>query len=157
MEKSTLKSEMQIKRILVAVDGSENARRAVEVASVIAKKNDADLTILHVMNIPSAAFTGDFPFPLYMVEEEAKREGEKFVESASSVARRGEIKAKLEIVEGMDSPVKAIIDYSDKNEIDLIVVGTRGLGSFKRLLLGSVASGLVHYAHCSVLVVRQQS
>ncbi len=151
---SSKKDEFGIKRILVAVDGSENATRAVKVASTVAKDNNAKLTILHVITIPAVVYSGDVAFPLNKIEVEARRQGEKYVESAESTAWQAGVKAETEIIESIDSPVRGITDYSEKNMIDLIVVGTRGLGGFKRLLLGSVASGVVHYAHCSVLVVR---
>ncbi|HZW54943.1 MAG TPA: universal stress protein [Nitrososphaerales archaeon] len=151
---SSKKDEFGIKRILVAVDGSENATRAVKVASTLAKDNNAKLTILHVITIPAVVYSGDVAFPLNKIEVEARRQGEKYVESAQSTARQAGVKAETEIIESIDSPVRGITDYSEKNMIDLIVVGTRGLGGFKRLLLGSVGSGVVHYAHCSVLVVR---
>ena len=154
VEKSSTKEEARVKRVLVAVDGSENAMKAVKIASIIAKDNSAELTILHVMAIPVAAYSGDVAFPVDKIEDEARRQGEKFLESATTTAERAGIKPRTAIVESMNSPVRGITDYSEKNMIDLIVVGTRGLGSFKRLLLGSVASGVVHYAHCSVLVIR---
>ena len=52
------------------------------------------------------------------------------------------------------SVVGAIIDFAEKENIDLIVVGTRGRSGLKRLLLGSVASGIVNYAHCPVMIVK---
>jgi nucleotide-binding universal stress UspA family protein len=48
----------------------------------------------------------------------------------------------------------AIVDYAEKNKVDLIVVGTRGRSGFTKLLLGSVASGVVTYASCPVMVVK---
>ncbi len=144
-----------IRRILVAVDGSKNSSRAVTVAAQIAKNNNAELTILHVLTVPWAAYFGDVPYPTDNLEKDARREGERFIAVATALAEQSGVKkAKTAIVVSVNSPVKGIVDYADENNIDLIVVGTRGLGQFKRLLLGSVASGLVQYAHCSVLVVR---
>ena len=57
----------------------------------------------------------------------------------------------------MLSPIKvpaSIVNYAENTGVDLIVVGTRGRSGFKRLLLGSVASDVVTYAHCPVLVVK---
>ncbi len=143
-----------IKHILVAIDGSENSMRAVKVSSDIAKSNNAELIILHVVTIPSSVYSENAPVPLDRIEEEARSEGEKFVKAAAALAEEKGLKVRTAITERMDSPVRGITDYSNENRIDLIVVGTRGLGGFKRLLLGSVASGVVQYAHCSVLVVR---
>ena len=50
--------------------------------------------------------------------------------------------------------VGEIVDFAERNNIDLIVIGTKGRTGFKKVLLGSVASGVVTYAHCPVLVVR---
>lgn len=52
------------------------------------------------------------------------------------------------------SVVGAMIDYAEKERADLIVIGTRGRSGFKKMLLGSVASGVVKYSHCPVLVVK---
>ena len=52
------------------------------------------------------------------------------------------------------SVVETILEQGDKSNVDLIVIGTRGLTGFKKLLVGSVSSGVISHAHCSVLIVR---
>ena len=143
-----------VKHILVAVDGSENSTRATKIASVIAHNLNAELTILHIVSFSSAMYSDLAPDQLGKIEDQARQEAEKFVASASSIATQEGVAAKTAIAEHMDSVVRGITDYAERNGIDLIVIGTRGLGGFKRLIIGSVASGVVHYAKCSVLVVR---
>ena len=63
-------------------------------------------------------------------------------------------KLKTDVVIGISSVVKEIVDYAEKNRIDMIVIGSRGLSGIKKMLLGSVAGGVVTYAHCPVLVVK---
>ena len=151
---SSSKEGTEINRILVAVDGSENATKAVKVASAMAKRNNAKLIIIHVITVSGIMYSGGLPLPPDRIEADARREADKLVESAALIAERAGIKPKTAIIERMNSPVRGVTDYAKKNMIDLIVVGTRGLGGFKRLVLGSVARGVVHYANCSVLVVR---
>ena len=69
-------------------------------------------------------------------------------------ARGKDADLRTEIVEGSTSVEATIVDYAEREGVDLIVVGTRGLTGFKRSLLGSVASGVVTYAHCPVMVVK---
>ena len=59
-----------------------------------------------------------------------------------------------EIIENVPSVVQAITDYASEWKVDLIVLGTRGLSGFRKLLLGSVSNGVLSHASCSVLVVR---
>ena len=61
---------------------------------------------------------------------------------------------KSEIIEGLASAEASIVDYSESHEMDFIVVGTKGRTGFSKVLLGSVASRVVEYAHCSVFVVK---
>jgi nucleotide-binding universal stress UspA family protein len=137
----------------VAIDGSDNALRAVGLASRIARNNNAELLILHVMVVPSS-ISGNIYVPFEKIEEKMRASGEQFLAVAAGVAKNEGIEPRTQLVEGFESPASSIAEYSQENNVDLIVVGTRGLGGFKRLLLGSVASAVVHYAHCSVLVVR---
>jgi nucleotide-binding universal stress UspA family protein len=61
---------------------------------------------------------------------------------------------KTETFSGVESIIESIIDYAANKDIDLIVIGTRGKTGLKRLIMGSVASGVVQHAHCPVLLVR---
>ncbi len=148
--------KVRFKRVLVGVDGSESASRAVMVAVDLSKRLAADLVILHVIHIASAIYSGGGVglVPIDKIAREARLEAEKFVSAAASAAKEHGVEAKEETIQDMQSPVWEITHYAEKNGIELIVVGTRGLGGFSRLLLGSVAGGVVSYAHCSVLVVR---
>ncbi|MDG6994988.1 MAG: universal stress protein [Nitrososphaerota archaeon] len=143
----------EISKILVAVDGSENAARAARVAATIASNSGAELTILYVIDIPAVP-SGETYVPFDEIEVRAREEADRFMPKLESAAKEMGVKTRIEILESLGSLVRTITDYADREKIDLLVVGTRGMGGFKRLVLGSVASGLVQYAHCSVLVVR---
>ena len=66
----------------------------------------------------------------------------------------GDIELKTEVVVSSTSVIAAIVDYAEHENVDLIVIGSRGRSGFKKLLLGSTASGVVTYATCPVLVVK---
>ncbi len=142
--------------VLVAVDGSVHSRRAVEISVELCLKYEAHLTVLHVIPPPSfgLAAAGIPPTVLRDYYFEARREAERIVGEALAVAERAGMRAGAEIIENAPSVVQAITEYAENNGADLIVVGTRGLSGFKKLLLGSVASGVISHAHCSVLVVK---
>ena len=69
-------------------------------------------------------------------------------------AKENGVKVRTDVVLGTSSVVKEIVEYADKNKIDMIVIGSRGLSGIKKMLLGSVANGVVTYAHCLVLVTK---
>ncbi len=64
------------------------------------------------------------------------------------------VKARWEVLPSAESIVGQIVDYADREKADLIAMGSRGLGGFKRMVIGSVSSGVVTHAKCPVLVVR---
>jgi len=71
---------------------------------------------------------------------------QKAIESKVSVG--------TDVVFSTNSVVKTIVEYAEEKKIDLIVIGSKGMSGLKRMLLGSVASGVVTYADCPVLVVK---
>jgi nucleotide-binding universal stress UspA family protein len=80
-------------------------------------------------------------------------EGERYLNKVEIKANENNLQIKTEIISSTNIS-GGILDYAEENIIDLIVVGTRGGSGFKKLLLGSVASHLVTYAYCPVLVVK---
>ena len=69
-------------------------------------------------------------------------------------ANDNKLKLRTEFIIHPVSTVGAIVEYAERENIDLLVIGSRGLTGFKKLLIGGVASGVVTYAHCPVMVVK---
>jgi len=151
---------LTIQRILVAVDGSKPSIDAGTQAIDIAKRFDVELIALYVVspdvryNYLEDVITPRLPKALKDVMMIAMQRGEKHVDKVKQKASEKNVKVKTDVVIGISSVVKEIIEYAEKNRIDMIVIGSRGLTGIKKMLLGSVASGVVTYAHCSVLVVK---
>jgi nucleotide-binding universal stress UspA family protein len=153
-------SGLRFQKILVAVDGSEGSARASEVAVDLAEKYNAQLFVVHVFRgypdyvtvFPSVPAPSGEAIEAY--EAYARKAALEVVGRTVSMAEKRGVKAKPQTREAVGSVVQAITDYSSDEKIDLIVMGTRGLGGFKKMLLGSVSSGVVTHAQCDVLVVR---
>jgi len=159
-QSSKTESPLRFQRILVAVDGSEGSRRASEVAVDLAEKFNAQLYVLHAFRgypeymtmFPSAPSPSGEAIEAY--EAYARKAALEVVGRTVSIAEKRGVKVKAKTTETIGSAVEAITDYAVAEKIDLIVMGTRGMGGFKKMLLGSVSSGVVTHARCAVLVVR---
>jgi nucleotide-binding universal stress UspA family protein len=144
----------------VAVDGSKPSIYASAQAIDMAKKLDAELIALYVVSpdtrytYPEDTLTPGLSKAFKEILMIAMQRGEKNVNIVRQMAKDSNIKIKTDVVVGISSIVKEIIEYAHKNKIDIIVVGSRGLSGLKKMLLGSVASGVVTYADCPVLVVK---
>ena len=151
---------MPIRRILVPVDGSKPSIDASVQAIDIAKHLDAELIALYVVS-PDIRYdymediiTPRLPRALKDVMMIAMQKGERHVKKVQQKASQKKVKVKTDVVIGVSSIVKEIVGYAEKNRIDMIVIGSRGLSGIKKMLLGSVASGVVTYSHCPVLVAK---
>jgi len=143
-------------KIMVAFDGSRDSVKAIELGCSLAEKYASTLIIVHVYSSALPPYTGVAPMPVPEFEgviaaskERARNVLNQGIELASS---RG-VKAKGELI-GAGSTVQAILEFAVSEKAGLIVVGTRGMTGFKKLILGSVSSGLVSHSECPVLVVR---
>jgi nucleotide-binding universal stress UspA family protein len=150
---------MGISRILVAVDGSESGYRAANTAIKFAKDYRAELSVLRVVTAPTALTPAANRSGACAIVKEfydcAQKEAEDYVGSIVDEARSsGVSSARGEVVKAISSAASAIVDKANSEGVDLIVIGTRGLDRPKRLLLGSVPSGVVADADSQVLVVR---
>jgi nucleotide-binding universal stress UspA family protein len=144
------------RKILVAFDGSQDAVKAVRMASSIAREYGAALTILHVYSVPVYTYAAPAPMPqvdVGPVEESAKEKASKVLEGGVKVAGEEGVTATGELLEAA-SVVQAVVEFAAKESFNLIVMGTRGMTGFRKLVLGSVSNGVVSHAHCPVMVVR---
>jgi nucleotide-binding universal stress UspA family protein len=137
------------RRIVVAVDGSAHAERALETAIEWAKCSGAQLVLLSVVPFHAVPFGGPQLTPPI---NEADIEAHKAMleRLKAHVLKSGLSKVATELRQGM--VVDEIMDYLLENPPDLLVVGSRGLSAAKRIILGSVSESLVHHAPCPVLV-----
>ncbi len=146
---------MSIKKILVAVDGSKPAAHGAYKAIELAKNLGAGLTILYIVRPPTYLDLGYVNVGrMNEIESKEKKHAQRLVDKIKNKAIKNYITVKTDVLVGNASVVKAIIQYAEKNKMDLIVTGSRGMSGFQKMLLGSVASGVVTYAHCPVLVVK---
>lgn len=145
--------------ILVAIDGSEKSMKATEYAIdniAINQKANVQMIVVTVIELNLSIF---LTAPAFGLEEhEGKRkQAKEWLNNIEKLIQRKDknIKFKLDILEDPTLKVSSIIiNYAESENVDLIVVGNRGRRGFKRMLLGSVASDIVTYAHCPVLVVK---
>lgn len=136
-------------KILVGVDGSEQSMAAVDRAIQLAKRDKAEIILLHVIQLPTVSHYT--PGMLNDVIRAGRGEAKKWLDNIKDEA---EDDINIKIAESVGSPTSIIVDYAKKENVDLILVGTRGRTKLKKILLGSVASGVVTYAPCTVMVVR---
>ncbi len=137
------------KRILYATDGSPAALHALRHALDLAQKYGAELILVHVFR-----HIEEFGRSPYFSElaEERKQAGETVIGQALAELRDTGVTVHLEPCEGQ--PAEAIINVAAVRNCDLIVIGSRGLGTFQGLLLGSVSDRVARHASCPVLIVR---
>ena len=146
--------ELPLRKILVPLDGSEWSFRAAKYAIKMAKMANAEIVCVHaVVNLPYTAYAhAGVLIPRYI--EEAKKEAQKWYDEVNIIAEKAGVKLSTETILDVFSVADAIISYVEKNNIDLIIMGTKGKTGLKKVLLGSVASGVISHAKCPVLVVR---
>lgn len=143
-------------RIVVAFDGSKDSVKAVHLACSLASSFDSNLTVVHVYHSPVIAYGAGpgIPMPDYRdLEGAAEETGNKILACGVQLANDAGVKAKGELLQS-SSVVETLVGFALNEKADLIVVGTRGMTGFKKLVLGSVSSGLVSHAPCPVLVAR---
>lgn len=137
---------------MVPYDKSEAANRAFEYALDLAKKYNSSISIVSCISlqVPTDPYFGS----AYI--ETTKILREDAVNSISKLEprlREANIKFKTDVLETI-SITESLTSYAESHDVDLIIIGSRGLGGFKKLLLGSVASGVSQHSKCPVLIVK---
>jgi len=145
------------KKILVALDGSSHSLKATEAAIELAKKFDAELQLLTVTRpykvspklrqyLEAENLLGE---PKYVMDDMTNA----IITEAKALADKAKLKkVKAEVREG--KPARTIVDYAHNNDIDLVVLGSRGVGEVENALLGSVSQKVSLLSECAVIIIR---
>ncbi len=141
-------------RILVAVDGSPFAERALKFAVDLAKRYAARVIILHVVLRRFYAVTpseaGVLATTVFVKEMEA--EGKEIIRKAEAYAKTEGADYECKLLQGV--PAEEILKTARSESVDLIVMGSRGLSEVRAFLLGSVSDKVSHHAKCPTLIVK---
>jgi nucleotide-binding universal stress UspA family protein len=137
--------------ILVPIDGSDNSYRALDAALLLSEKLGSDITVIHVMEEVPITHIGSEKM-LNELLEAYKKENQDILLKCTEIANQKGLTIKTFLLQG--NPASAILDYIKKEKFDLVIMGSRGLGKFKELILGSVSSKIVHHSPCAVLLIR---
>jgi nucleotide-binding universal stress UspA family protein len=147
-------------KILLTIDGSEQSMQAVEYAidMAINKERNIQIIAITVIELAKLNLSTFIAAPTYGLEDlEKKEQAKKWLSKTERLIQdKGKnIEFKSDILENPTLKVSSLIlDYAERANVDLIVVGNRDRHGFKRLLLGSVASDIITYSHCLVLVIK---
>jgi nucleotide-binding universal stress UspA family protein len=151
--------EIGFSKIVVGVDGSEESMKAAEYAISIAKLYNAELNAITVLTsdigyICSSPGVESPPLTVKEIILLAGDEAKKWFDEIKEKANKKGIQLKTEYIVAKKSLLNTILEYVEEHNINLVVVGTRGRSGIKKMLLGSIASGLVTYSPCPVLVIK---
>jgi nucleotide-binding universal stress UspA family protein len=150
-----------ISKILAAVDGSEPSKRAFEHALFLAKECNASLLLVNIVDTFERAGSSTFSQRIFWNLKELEEITKKIEEGEiETMLRKFESQAKeygirdVSTIKQRGNAAEEILKIADKEKVDLIVLGSRGLSTAKDFLLGGVSHKVVHHAKCPVTVVR---
>lgn len=136
-------------KIAVAIDGSENALRAAKHAiTLVQYLPDADLDVIYVLDYDKAKNDR----LLSQSPESLTLKREKKVQPVIELAKEVGVKTKITMLKG--NPSQEIIKYVNSEEIDQLVIGSRGLNTFQEMVLGSVSHKVMKHVNCPITIVK---
>ena len=144
---------MDWRTILCPIDFSDASREAMRAAADVSRRENAELVLLHIYQLPSVAFPEAGAFTSRDLIDEIVGTVNKGLEQWKREAEQAGT-ARVSTQSALGSPYVEIVRYAQRHGIDLIVMGTHGRTAIARALLGSVAEKVVRHAPCPVLTIR---
>jgi nucleotide-binding universal stress UspA family protein len=138
-------------KILVPVDGSENSKRAFSYAVYLSKNLKGEITILNVADAPPTVYVQSQKVLDELLEKYSKAR-EKIFDGYRELAQKESVEIKTKVIFG--DPGQEIVKFSLKEGFDVIVIGNRGIGHLKEMIIGSVSKAVIHDTKCPVLLVK---
>lgn len=137
-------------KILLATDGSDNARRAADEAAGLARELSSHVILVYIINTPpSQSRMAKANFDVHsLLEEDARSD----IKDTMNLFDKEGFPYTLKVAIG--DPATEIIEIAEKEMADLIVIGSRGLGTIKGVFMGSVSQKVAHQASCPVMIVK---
>ncbi len=144
------------KTIIVAVDGSDCAKKAVTTACELARQSEGQIIVVHAPQAETSAFAvgavaGYHEVLTAPTHDELTEAGTKILDEATAIAKEAGCDVQTDLHIG--DPVRQVLQVAKDNSADLIVTGRRGLGSVAGLFLGSTSQRIQHHATCACLTV----
>lgn len=144
-------------KILVALDGSDHAKKALDTAAKLAGRCEAELILFHAMQLGNlspgyAAMASRSAREVYQTL--AKEQADAILGEAEGTAKQQGVERVTRLTKEADSAAAAILAAAESAGVELIVVGTRGLTGLREIAMGSVAHKVTSAANCPVLIVR---
>jgi nucleotide-binding universal stress UspA family protein len=132
---------------------------AADYAIKMAEKYSSEVALVHVVNFDQTLqllgiYRLSYPDPIKDKMEAVKAEAQKWFNEIIKTAEQRGVRIMSNVIDSPMSVVAALLNYAEQEKADLIIIGTRGRSGLSKMLLGSVASGVVTFAPCPVVVVR---
>ena len=138
-------------KVLVPIDSSDNSLRALDAALLLSEKTGAEVTAIHVMeDIPILHIQSEKL--LRELVDAYKRETQQILSKCSDIATGKGLSITTKLLQG--NVGSTILDFCEREKYDVIIMGSRGMGKFKELVLGSVSNKVVHHSSCPVMIIR---
>jgi nucleotide-binding universal stress UspA family protein len=141
----TLRSEREIKHIVVALDVSGTTNKVLDKAISLAKLSDAKITGIYVIGIQPTLLSG-------VINDRETKKAEKILRSLKKYCEKKGIEFAFKVLIG--KPASKISEFAKRGKVDLVVIGSKGIGGFKGKVLGSVANSILIESKASVLLVK---
>jgi nucleotide-binding universal stress UspA family protein len=140
-----------LSKLLVPVDGSENSLRALDHAIYLAKKTGANITAMNIIENPPTVYVESQKL-LNDLLANFRAEAANILDKCKQIAEKSDVK--IETVIGEGDAASTIVGYAQKGAFDTIIIGRRGIGRFKEMMLGSISNKVLHHAKCTVMIVK---
>ncbi len=148
-EKNDNKRKKVFGRILVPVDGSELSFKALDVGAKLASVMGSGLHVINVFSMPSFSATAT---EIHALEESKMQERKWIMERALEAGKKAGVNVKTALLAG--NSAEKILGYIEREKIDLVIMGSSGLGQLKSLVMGSTTYKVSHHARCAVLIIK---
>jgi len=144
------------KKILLPIDGSENSKKATNYVLELAKKFDSKVYVLNSYEMPAIAMAPPAGAVSHYrlnaeIEQNLKEYSQKILGECAKIFKDNNIDVEIIMTKGEAGP--KIVEKAEENDCDLIVIGNRGLGSVRSILLGSVSNYVVHHIKSPILLI----